>query len=215
MGGEFGMDLGAELRVDGGQHLVELFHLGDRQPAGGQGVGHFQADVATTDDHRAGRGCLFEGAHDGEGVTHRMQQVHPIPGAEGIRAIQPTDRGPHRHRAGADDQLVVGKQLLLAIGGRDQQLAASHVDPAGGGVQPQHHPGRLQVGDRAVRQVAPVGHLTGDVVGDAADREVRETISGHHGDIRARVEFTGPQGRADARVAATNRHQMHAGSRSG
>ena len=45
VGGEFGVDVRAELRVDRGQYLGQLFDLGDRQPADGEGVGHFQADV--------------------------------------------------------------------------------------------------------------------------------------------------------------------------
>ncbi len=59
--GQFGVDQGAECGVDGGQHLGQLFHLGDRQAAGGQGVGHFQADVPGADDDRGGRGGGLRG----------------------------------------------------------------------------------------------------------------------------------------------------------
>ena len=209
MGGQFGVHVRAELRVDGRQHLGELFHLGDRQPADGQGVGHFQADVAAADDDRAGRCGGFQGVHHGEGVAHRVQQVHAIGGAQGIRTGQSAYRGPDRDGAGADDELVVGEQVLFAVGADDQQLAASHVDPAGGGVQPQPHPGRLQVGDRAVGQVAPVRDLAGQVVGDAADREIRVGVRHHDRDLGAGVELAGPQRGADPRVAAADHHQVH------
>ena len=117
MGGEFGVDLRAQLRVDGGQYLGQLLHLGDRQAADRQGVGHFQADVPGADDDRAARGGGFQGAHDREGVAHRVQQVHPIGRAQGIQA---TDRGPDRDRAGADDQLVVAEQFIGSPGGGDE-----------------------------------------------------------------------------------------------
>ena len=61
---------------------------------------------------------LLEGAHDGEGVAHRVQQVHPVGGAKGVRAGQAGDRGADRDRAGPNDELVVAQQLLGAVGGR-------------------------------------------------------------------------------------------------
>ena len=209
MAGEFGVHERAELRVDGGQHFAELFHLGDAQAADGQRVGHFQADVPGADDDRAGRGGLFQGAHDGEGVAHRVQQVHPVGGAEGIRAGQPGDRRADWHGAGADDELVVAEDLLAAVGRGDQELAAGHVDPPGVGVGPQPHPGGFQVGDGAVGQVPPVGDLAGDVVGDAADGEVRVGVLQDHRDVRGGVELAGPQGRADPGVAAADHDQVH------
>ena len=115
MAGELGVHEGAELRVDGGQHLGQLFHLGDVQAADGQRVGHFQADVPGADDDRAGRGGFLEGAHDGEGVAHRVQQVHAVAGAEGVRAGQAGDRRADRDGAGADDELVVAEQFLAAL----------------------------------------------------------------------------------------------------
>jgi prolipoprotein diacylglyceryl transferase len=80
---------------------------------------------------------------------------------------------------------------------------------AGGGVQPQPHPGRFQVRAGPVGQIAPVGDLAGDVVGDAADGEVRVGIGGHHRDVHARVQFPGAQRGADTGVAATNHDQVH------
>ena len=204
--GELGVDELAERGVNGGQHLGELFHLDDVQAAGGEGVGHLQADVPRADDDRGGR-CLFlEGAHDGERVAHRVQQVHAV-----IRAqrLQAADRGADRHRASTDDQLVVSKQLLMPAGAGDEELAASDVDPAGGGVQPQPHPGGFQVGGGAVGEVTPVGDLPGDVVGDAADREVRVGVRDDDADLGAGVELAGAQRGADPGVAAADHDQVH------
>ena len=102
------MDEPAERRVDGGQHLGQLFHLDDVQAAGGEGVGHLQADIPGTDDHRAGRAGLLERAHQRERVAHRVQQVHPVGGAQDVRIVQAADGRPDRHRASADDEPVVG-----------------------------------------------------------------------------------------------------------
>ncbi len=192
-----------------GKYLGQLLHLDDRQPAKDQGVGHLQADVTGADDDRAGRFGLFEGAHDGKGVAHRVEQVHAVIGANSARAGQAADRGPDRDRSRADDQLVVGEQFLGAVGGGDEQLAGGDVDPACRGVQPQVHPGGFQVGDRPVGEVAPVGHLPGDVVGDAADREVRVGVRDNHADLGAGVELAGPERSADARIAAADRYEVH------
>ena len=97
---QLGADEGAELRVDGGQHLGELLGLGDGQAPGGQGLGHLQADVPGADDHRRLRVGFLQGAHDGERVVHRVQQVHPVRRAE---RVQSRDRRAGGDRAGADD----------------------------------------------------------------------------------------------------------------
>ena len=55
-------------------------------------------------------------AHDGEGVVHRVQQVHAVVGAERAGTGQAADRGADRDRAGADDELVVAEQFLAAAG---------------------------------------------------------------------------------------------------
>ena len=135
--------------------------------------------------------------------------MHPVGGAEGVRSGQAADRWPDRDGTGTDDELVVAEHLLAALGRGDQELAAGHVDPPGGGVGPQPHPGGFQVGDGAVGQVAPVGDLAGDVVGDAADGEVRVGVLQDHGDVGAGVEFAGPQGRADPGVAAADHDHVH------
>ena len=120
MGGQFGVDQRAQLRVNRGQHLGQLLHLRHLEPADGQRVRHLQADVPGADDDRAGRGGLLQGGHDGERVAHRVQQVDPVGGAEGGRSGHPADRGPDRDRARAHDQLVVAQHFLPAVGGADQ-----------------------------------------------------------------------------------------------
>jgi hypothetical protein len=40
-----------QFEVDGGHDRRGLLHQGDGQAAGGEGLGHLQADVATPDDH--------------------------------------------------------------------------------------------------------------------------------------------------------------------
>ena len=112
---QLGADQRAEVRVDGGQHLGKLLDLGDRQAAGGQRLGHLQPDVARPHDDRAGGRGLLQGAHDREGVVHRVQQVHPVGGAE---AVQAGDGRARRHRARPDDQLVVGDHVLGPVQAR-------------------------------------------------------------------------------------------------
>ena len=75
---------------------------------------------------------------------------------------------------------------------RDEQLAALDVDAPGDGVKAKAHAGRFQVGDAPVGQVAPVGDLARDVVGDAADGEVRVGVGHDHGDLGGRGRARGP-----------------------
>ena len=49
--------------------------------------------------------------------------------------------------------------------------------------------------------------LAGDVVGDAADREVRVGVGDDDGDLAAGVELAGAQRGADAGVAAADRDE--------
>src|SRR5271165_6710738 len=134
----------------------------------------------------------------------------PPPGAvRNCSATTSSSSAPARSRSGADDELVVAEQFLTAPGGGGDELAAGNVDAPRGGVQPQPHPGGFQVSEGPVGQVAPVGDLTGQVIGDAADGEVRIGVRDDHGDIRARVEFARPQGGADPGVAAADHDQVH------
>jgi SAM-dependent methyltransferase len=89
------------------------------------------------------------------------------------------------------------------------------VDAGDRGVEAQGHAGGLEVVEGAVGEVAPMGHLTRDVVGDAADREVGVGVGDHDGHVRARVKLAGAQRGADTRVAAADRQQPHQSARGG
>jgi hypothetical protein len=63
-------------------------------------------------------------------------------------------------------------------------------------------------------RLVQVGDFSGDVVGDAADGEVRVGVGDDHGDLGGGVELAGPQRRADAGIAAADGDDMtngHAG----
>ena len=164
----------AEVGVDGGQHLRKLLDHRDDQAAGAEGFGHLQPDVAGAHDDR--RPWLsIQGLRQRERVGHRVQDVHTLGRTELVEA---GDRRPDRHGPGADDELVVGDQLVGSVCGRSlERSGPRRVHGAGGRVEPQLQAGRLQVAACAVGQVAPVGHVTRDVVRDAADGEVRERVS--------------------------------------
>ena len=70
-------------------------------------------------------------------------------------------------------------------------------------------PGRLEIGDGPVRQVAPVGDLARDVVGNPADGEVGVGVGDDHGDLGVGVELTGSQRGADAGVASSDGDEVH------
>jgi hypothetical protein len=102
------VDEGAELGIDGGQDLGELFDLGDLESAGGERFGHLQADVAGADDDRAIDVVALEGVHEREGVAHGVQKVHPVAGPE---RVKPGDRGAHGDGTGAHDKSVVAQRV--------------------------------------------------------------------------------------------------------
>ncbi len=209
MAGEFAAHQGAQLRVDGGQYLGQLLHLDDRQPPGGQGLGHLQADVTGADNHRAAGRDLVQRAHQGEGVTHRVQEVHPVCWAQRVIGGQAGDRRAGRDRPGADHEGVVGQQLLSAARAGDRDLAAVGVNAAGDRIEAQYQAGRFKVSGRPVGQVPPVGDVTGHVVRDAADGEVRVRVRGDNGHLGAWAQFPGAQRRADPSVAAAHGDQVH------
>ena len=101
--------------------------------------------------------------------------------------------------AGADDERVVGHDVVAAVvrcGRAGGAVGCGDVDAGGGGVQPQLHAGGFQVGGGAVGEVAPVGDLAGDVVGDAADGEVRVGVGDDDGDVGAWGRVRGRAGAA-------------------
>jgi len=101
-----------------------------------------------------------------------VQQVDAALGPERVRAGQSRDRGADRDGTGADDERVVIERFDGAVGGREGDGVAVSVDAACDRVESQSHSGGFEVRGGAVGEVAPVRHLAGDVVGDAADREV-------------------------------------------
>ena len=96
--------------------------------AGGEGFRHLQADVAGADDDRGGGVALLQGVHDGEGVAHRVQQVHPVGGAERVGAAEPANGWAGTDGAGAHDQRVVGQLLWGAGGVEDVESVVVHID---------------------------------------------------------------------------------------
>jgi len=149
---EFVTEQPAEVRVDGGHDRRGLLDQGDGQAAAGERLGHLQADVAAPDDD-GGAGAGGQGMVEGEGVVHGVQHMHPV-------QVQALDRGADRDRPGGHHQPVIGQRPLAAISGvGDGDLLAGRVDGPGGVVQHQPHPGLFQVGDGAVGQRPPVGHV--------------------------------------------------------
>ena len=67
---ELGADECAELGVDGWEHFRELLDLGHGDAACDERLGHLESDVSGADDHRSSDVLLFEGLHEGEGVSH-------------------------------------------------------------------------------------------------------------------------------------------------
>ena len=76
-------------------------------------------------------------------------------------------------------------------------------------VKQQLHTGRLQVIDAAMGELAPVRHLAGDVVRDAANAEVGIAVGDQDRHVSARVELAGTASRFDACVAAPDDDQPH------
>ena len=207
--GEFIVDERAEFGVEGGEHLGASLELGDGHAAGDEGFGHLQADIAGADDDRRGRLPRGEVVVEGEGVAHRVDHMHPIRRGERVEA---GDAGVGRKRTGADDELVVGDLLLGPVLAADGEPLACDVDARGEGVQPQAHPGGLQVGGGAVGEGLPGLHFAGEVVGDAADGEVRVGVGHDDGDVDRGVEFAGAQGCGDAGVTSADRYEVHEGA---
>jgi hypothetical protein len=117
----------AQVQVDGGHDRWGLLDQGDGQAAGTEGLGHLQADVATThDDRRPGAGG--EGLVEGEGVGHGVQHVHP-------GQVQAVDRRADRDRAGPDHESVIAQLPLPVVLAGDGDLLSGGIDGSGGVVQ--------------------------------------------------------------------------------
>jgi hypothetical protein len=73
---KLGVQDGAQGLVDGGEHFWEALNDGDAESALDEGLGAFQADVASADDHR--RPCISHGVVERERVVHRVQKMHAV-----------------------------------------------------------------------------------------------------------------------------------------
>jgi len=107
--------------------------------------------------------------------------VDAIGGVEGVEAFDGRADGDG---SGADDELVVVDEVVAAVGVADGEALSGDVDRECPGVQAQLHAGGFEVGVGAVGEVAPVGDLAGDVVGDPADGEVRVGVGHDDGVVR-------------------------------
>ena len=210
VGFQFGVHEPAEVRINGGQDFRECLDLGDLDTQGRQAFGHFQADVSGSDHHRRLRVTCSDGFGDREGVTHGMQQVHPVARTQCVRPGQAGDRGPGGHRPGSDDQGVIGQLGGATARVLHDQPAGGDVDMGGQGIQAQGHAGGFQVGGGAVGEVLPVPDLPGQVVRDPADREVGERVGDDHGHVPTRVQRSSAQGCRYTRVTASDGDQMPA-----
>ena len=191
------------------QDLGELFHLGHLQPSDGQ------ASAISRPMYPAPTMIAVAGAACSR-VAHRRRRcrpssaagARPSPGPRAVGSGHAADRGrtgtarcgrracrsravPRRRPAVVTRSFRPGTSMRRAVvSSRSRVPAAS------------------RLGDAAVGQVAPVGDLAGQVVGDAADGEVRVGVFEDYGDIGGRVELAGAQGGAD-RVAAADHDQVH------
>mgnify|MGYP003651345140 CR=1 FL=1 len=202
---KFGVDRGRKLGIESRQHLGPALQLDDPHTASAETLGHLEADVAGADDDRGPRVTLGEMGVQGEGVTHRVDDVNAVCRPE---RPEPHYAGVSRKRARADDQLVVrdlGFSALIA----DGQPLRARIDPGRESVQPQSHTRRLEIRVRPVREGLPGLHVAREVVGDAADRVVRILISDDDGHVDRGVEFSGTERRGDSRVASADGDNVH------
>jgi hypothetical protein len=209
MVGQFPVHDRPQLRVERGQDLRESLVLGDPDPAHRQRLGHLQADVPGPDHDRGPWKAILQGPHHREQVAHRVQQVHPVLGADRARAGQTPDRRADADRARPDHQGVIAHLPGAPVRPGQLQAPPLDVDAGGAGVQAQADPGGLQIGTGAVGQLTPIRYVTADVVGDTADGEVRVRVGHHHGDLDPGIEFTGSERGTDPGVAAAHGDQMH------
>ena len=202
-------DEGAECPIDRREHLGALLELSDRQPTGDERFGHLQADVAGSDDDCPRRRLLLERLHDREGVAHRVEKMHAVVRTETLGSAKTLELRPYRDGAGPDHERVVRQHLLSPSRTAEQDPVAGDVDPVGNGVETERDTRRLELADRPVCKRSPVGHLAGDVVGDAADGEVGVAVGDDHRHLGGPVELQRTKRRADPRVAAADRYEVH------
>src|SRR5690242_11425291 len=115
-----------------------------------------------------------------------MKYVHAVVGAE---LIETGDGRSDGERAGADHELVVLEPVRYPVRISDSDALPSDVDRRRGGVQPQSHPGGFQVRAGAVGEISPVRDFAGNVVGNAANGEVRVSVCDDDSDVAGGVEL--------------------------
>ena len=119
VGGQFVTDEYRQLGIERRQYLGSGFDDPGVQPLRDQVLGHFESDETRADHHGRLRGHIDLGG-DGCGILH---------GAEGPGPVIAGDRGPHRGRSHAEDQLVVRHDgLLPADGGACRHHVCDPVD---------------------------------------------------------------------------------------
>jgi hypothetical protein len=77
--------------------------------------------------------AVLEGAHEREGVAHRVEEMHSLVRAE---VVKPGDRRSDRQCAGANDQCVVLDGLLVTVGGGERDAVGGRVDVLRDRVEP-------------------------------------------------------------------------------
>ena len=187
----------------GVQHLVGGLDDRDRDARVAEVLGRLEADEAGA-DHDADDGRAADGAEEVLGVLDGAQHLHPV---------EAGDRRPHRHRAGAQHELVERQLVLAAVGGG----AHGHAVP--GRVDADDLGADADVEAEALEQL--LGRLQEQVVlvlDDAAD-VVRQAAVGvgdvtgplDHHDLGPLVEAPEPGGRGHATGHPTHHHDPHRG----
>jgi hypothetical protein len=135
-----------------------------------------------------------------------MDHVNPVLTPE---AVESRYSRAHRERAGPNDERVVSDNAMVSARIDDVDLVSRGIDALGDGPEMKAHARRLEIRCRAVGQVAPIGYLTRDVVGNATDREIRILVGDQDGDVRTRIELASAERGTDARIAPADRHEAH------
>jgi hypothetical protein len=141
----------------------------------------------------------------GEGVVHRVQQVDAV-------VVDALDGRPNRDGAGCDDEAVVPAALVPAGRAEQGNRLGGGIDLNRPGVTSQGEAACFDLLAGAVSELAPVGRLPAEVEGDAADAEVRVTVSDDHCHVRGRVGLARPERGADPGVAASDHEQVRHGA---
>jgi hypothetical protein len=205
--GEVALDRRGELGVQGArEHLRELLDHDHLQAAGGQGFGHLQADVPGADDDRCrSRRELADGVGEGERLRHGVQHVDAVLGSQPVEA---GDRGAAGVRPGRQEQPVVAERAGPPIV-RERQGPLGHLETGDPMVEHQSDAESLEIITATVGEVAPVRHLSGHVVGNTADAEVRVCVGDQQADLHAWIELEAAPGSLDPGIASPDDRYVH------